>query len=671
MNFLAPLFLFGILFVAGPVIFHLIRQVPRKRVRFSSTELLDETEPKTEKARKLQNPWLLLLRCLIVALLTFAFARPFFPDDDSSVSPDAVRNNVIIAIDQSASMSRDGIEDNVRGEMKAILSSLKDNDQLSVFTFTDQVSPVLSNDEWQEIRNDLKVDYALELLDQLLAKNRPASLSVALEEAVSQAETMQEDSKLASYSTVYLLSDFSKGTDSTNVDSIEWPQYLDLQLKQILPSRESPNLGLSWEGWTSHENGTLTANLGVSSTHPEQTISSRIVVTTAESHKVAQDVQLLLSEKSKHLIQIEIPNEHSNSLLFFEIFGDEHSFDNRLPVAPTYTPKVQVSLLSDTPLSNPQGASYFVSKALAGLTDPQSELSVDPAEISSNDTYVIDRPLSTSEIASLRLEIESGKHAFLIIDSIESLDTVAALAQSSDWVAKEHNGTPLLIGDIDFKHPFFSPFTDARFSNFSTIQFWEPFLFTPPSDLSLKAVSRFDDGSLLLAQINLGKGSLYVWSGSWAPQKSQWVLSSKFVPFLHQYLLQASGGPSLSSNATLSANSVSNYQSLFEEPIGEIVGFERSQAHNRSIAFQLDSSESDTRPMKLDEWDQLGLPEMNQERREDMIATLIASVHSESIEETEQRQNVWQWILWAVLFLLIAESILAILCTKRKEAVAA
>ena len=78
MNFLAPLFLLGALAVALPIALHLARRTARRRTVFSSLLFLRPTPPRLTRRNRLEHRLLLLLRCLVIGLLAFGFARPFF-----------------------------------------------------------------------------------------------------------------------------------------------------------------------------------------------------------------------------------------------------------------------------------------------------------------------------------------------------------------------------------------------------------------------------------------------------------------------------------------------------------------------------------------------------------------------------------------------------------------
>ena len=109
MSFLAPLFLLGGLAVALPVLFHLIRRTARERMPFSSLLFRKPAPPRVTKRSRHEHILLLLLRCLVICLLAFAFARPFVqkplgadPEADSG-------RKIFVLVDNGASMKREGL----------------------------------------------------------------------------------------------------------------------------------------------------------------------------------------------------------------------------------------------------------------------------------------------------------------------------------------------------------------------------------------------------------------------------------------------------------------------------------------------------------------------------------------------------------------------------------
>ena len=74
---LTPLFLAGLAAIAIPVLVHLVRREEHLSFRFPSLMFLERIPVREHRRRTIRHWWLLLLRCLIVALLSFAFAQPF------------------------------------------------------------------------------------------------------------------------------------------------------------------------------------------------------------------------------------------------------------------------------------------------------------------------------------------------------------------------------------------------------------------------------------------------------------------------------------------------------------------------------------------------------------------------------------------------------------------
>src|SRR5688572_5229871 len=78
MSFLNPFFLLGLAAIAAPILVHLVRRTRARRVEFPALYFVRQIPQRTIRRRTLHNLLLLILRCLAVLLLVFAFTRPFF-----------------------------------------------------------------------------------------------------------------------------------------------------------------------------------------------------------------------------------------------------------------------------------------------------------------------------------------------------------------------------------------------------------------------------------------------------------------------------------------------------------------------------------------------------------------------------------------------------------------
>src|SRR6266516_3867948 len=108
MSFLAPFFLLGAIAVALPIVFHLIRRTSKEKMTFSSLMLLQPTPPRVTRRNRLENIFLLFLRCLVLCLLALGFARRSF-QKPMVPYPAAAGPKIILLVYRSYSKRREGL----------------------------------------------------------------------------------------------------------------------------------------------------------------------------------------------------------------------------------------------------------------------------------------------------------------------------------------------------------------------------------------------------------------------------------------------------------------------------------------------------------------------------------------------------------------------------------
>ncbi|MEN8249757.1 MAG: BatA domain-containing protein, partial [Bacteroidota bacterium] len=102
MNFIQPLFLYGLAAAIIPVVIHLFDFRRTKKVYFSNTKLLYQVKEATRSFYNLKHLLILLTRILFIVFLVGAFAQPYLtPEGDKGL----VSDQVGIYIDNSLSMS--------------------------------------------------------------------------------------------------------------------------------------------------------------------------------------------------------------------------------------------------------------------------------------------------------------------------------------------------------------------------------------------------------------------------------------------------------------------------------------------------------------------------------------------------------------------------------------
>lgn len=188
MQFVFPTFLWALTALAIPIIIHLFYFRRFKKVYFTNVRFLKEVKEETSARQKLRNLLVLLMRCLAVAFLVFAFAQPFIPQD---VEVKRGENAVSVFIDNSFSMSALSEEaplvEKAKQRAKEIISAYSVEDRFQVLTndFEGRHQRLVGQEEAIGLVEEIKVSPSVRLLSQILTRQQQALASGTAENKVS------------------------------------------------------------------------------------------------------------------------------------------------------------------------------------------------------------------------------------------------------------------------------------------------------------------------------------------------------------------------------------------------------------------------------------------------------------------------------------------------------
>ncbi|MGH8311372.1 MAG: BatA domain-containing protein, partial [Steroidobacteraceae bacterium] len=104
MSLLLPLFLAGLAAIAVPILVHLVHRERSVAERFPSAMFLRREPYRAMARQQLRHLFLFAMRVLAVALLAFAFSRPFFTRNAVAAAASPRGKDIAIILDRSASM---------------------------------------------------------------------------------------------------------------------------------------------------------------------------------------------------------------------------------------------------------------------------------------------------------------------------------------------------------------------------------------------------------------------------------------------------------------------------------------------------------------------------------------------------------------------------------------
>jgi len=675
MNFLTPWFLAATALLVGPIIAHLIRRVTRDRVTFSATRFLETSPPQLQRRSRLQHPWLLVLRCLIVALLALAFARPFFRDRTVVPASAEVSQEVVILLDESASMRRAGLWNEARDRAVRVAETLRPGDRCTVLLASAGVTPLLSAEQWAQLPSGERVGQLRALLAQREPSWGPFYLDTSIESAL---EVFTDASRIVARQRLIIISDFASGTRVSGLAGRDWPPACEVSFERTSPALAN-NAGVQFLGWNESPSAPPQARIRVTRDHGAPPLRLSLQLRDGlTGQEIGAPQTLDLGAGETHLALVPLP---ADAVGPFEVAlsGDSEPFDNRAWCV-SAPPRVStLAYLGGHPMDDPQHGPFYVSRALSSARDARVSLeTLDPQgsgeRLATASLILVDEPLRPALLTALRARVEAGAFAVVTASSTEMVETAAALAGETGWAAAASEKGPALLGQIDFTHPLFSIFADPRFSDFSHLRFWHALPIQLPGTSSSAVAARFDDGSAAVIESSVGGGRVITWAGEWSPAASQWVLSTKFVPWLQSLLERASGGPppplyaELTDAARLTHDPAARWR--FAQDAADAFTASRPSRPGlyqlrdysgvRWVALELPAEESRTDPLPLDTFEQLGVPTKSAaEVKNAGAADPSHALLDAAAIEIEGRQKLWRWLLIATVALLALESLVA------------
>lgn len=171
MSFEKPFFLWSLLLIVIPIIIHLFRFRKYKKIVFTQTFFLEQTQSQQKRIKNLKHLLILAFRISGLSALVLAFALPYFKDNPFANSPDQNSENIVLYIDNHPGFFFK--EENksrllyLRNAIKRTIHSLGPFNKISIVTnnntaqifykkddalrYADQIEPFPNISDWKDI----------------------------------------------------------------------------------------------------------------------------------------------------------------------------------------------------------------------------------------------------------------------------------------------------------------------------------------------------------------------------------------------------------------------------------------------------------------------------------------------------------------------------------------
>jgi hypothetical protein len=692
MSMLTPLYVLGLLAVSLPVIFHLIRRMPRGQFPFSSLMFLSPSPPRLTRRSRLENILLLILRGAVLSLLAFAFARPFLRQQVPLDSGTAERSRVAIIVDTSASMRRGDLWRQAIARVDEVLAEARPFDQVALFTCDAALRPLIGFEDMSQVEPAQRRGLVSARLQSVGPTWAATHLGQGLMDAV---ELVNNDSGAAGDRAqvarrVVLVSDMQQGSRFNALADYPWPEEVRLELRRVAVSQNS-NAGLHWLAERNVTPSPANAELRVRvSNDADSTANDFELEWLDESNRaIGTAVAAHVPPGESRIVRVRRPNLRASRL---RISGDNVDFDNILYFADRPEAAQSVIYLGADEPGDPEGLRFYLERALTDglsravhletITD-QRALAI-RSETETPLVVVASEP-SQEQARELKQYIESGGTALVVPTEARSLTALSSIVNQPEMKVDEATVEGYaMLGKVDFAHPLFAPMAGANFNDLTQIHFWRYRRLDAAKVGGATVLAEFENGDPALVEWRLGKGSAYLLTSGWQPADSQFARSWKFVLFIstlvegdrrsqsnRRYFVVNEPVPlsdEVKSADNVAVNRPDGTKVILSADDHEFAGTDAPGVYSMTsddteerFAVNLDPLESRTSAVGAETLEQFGCR---------LVGASAVAEHKQRQQylqdvQLESRQKLWQWLVLAALGLVVTETWLAGRATKQ------
>lgn len=615
MGFLSPLFLLGLGAIAVPVLLHLFRRETAPDVPFAAVRYLQPTRIERQERRRIQDWLLLLLRALALAILAFAFARPYVVRALPEHPP------VVIAVDTSYSMSGGDTMTRARAAANDALSAIDAGTPVALVAFDDRA----------HVLAEPTTDHGG--LGGMLATLEPGFGSTRYGAAIEAARGIFDGrpGRLVVVTDLQArgwVNGAASLPDNVAIEVVRVGTRVENLLVRDLTVRPSVATAVVSNA------GTPDASPRVRLLRDDVEIASRVVTLAGNSST-----------------DVEFPGTWAPGTYVVEV-DDATGFgaDNRRVFLFGDTPAVRVRMLLGDATDRASG--FFLERAYAALGSGQAQrfevatavgaeglqaTKADQAELA---IWVSATGVDRRQVSVLETFVRDGGRLLVVCGP--SLDPRVADVVTRPFgmtLAMPSEARPTTPGGMladDPRHPLFASLGEARVVlGRAQVARACALDVTAPATV----VAHFADGRPALAEAQVGSGRLMVLATDLARQWNDLPVLPAFLPLVGETTAHLVGRRDLR-HWTVADVRTAAYQRPGVWPLGP---------DQRPVAVNVDLSESDQARITDEEFfDAIARPAGDADR--------VAAGHA---AQTEQGQGLWRYGLMLLAATLVVESILA------------
>ena len=549
-SFLSPWMLAGMGLISLPIIAHLIGRRARRRIVFPSVRLLARSRANTSKLFRIRRWIVLALRCLMVCLIAWAFARPVWVKHPAASGDSEGSAAVVLLLDTSASMGQQNEGANLVHSLRALAERALDplvagTDRVGVVYASARARmafPELTNDP-EVVREELRgvtmtqeranFPDAIAMAGELLAKHSGQRRLVILSD-MQRSNWLDVTLRGAAGSALpagTVVTILPVGAEMNANVSLSRPRSLPIRLLVDQPARLLVQV--------------------TNFTPGERTV--RVEATVDNKSIGAKNVTLKPWVNEEVSFDAKLPAEGSYEVVF-SVGADQLAADNHAYLTVRAVRLLTAAIVSDDNPNEPGTGSYFLTRALAPRGDMGDVLEVrhlasaalDYAGFADADAVFISDvgKLSRKALEAIHMYVNQGGGAAFFCgegpvgENLANFQALDADEEIIPWKPQQprdlhRQGGFVRFGkDGDWDSPVLSEFDEGAREALRGMRFRKVWSAGDVAD-GAEEILTFNDGSPAMTMQMVGAGKLMLCNFSPALQSSDLGKYGVFVAMTH------------------------------------------------------------------------------------------------------------------------------------------
>lgn len=535
MSFINSFFLFALGAAALPVLFHLVRKMKAKKVAFSSLMFLKATPKELVRKRRLKDILLMAIRAGIFALLAFAFARPFIPEERIPFISQEQTQSVVFLIDASYSMQMDDAFEQARQAALDRITTAGPEDEFAVVAFSNEATQLTPLSSDREIHTSV-------LRNTLQVSNRTTDFYKPLRLAEEILQDARNEEKV-----VVLLSDLQRNGWTGALENWKLPPAVVFDPVKLATRHDEA------------DNGYFEAfNLSQKRTGPQVALRYDARVGSAGALRDREKPVTLLVDGEGAERQ-DAPPVASAQVTFQQIAGREGAFQGSLGLEAdalevdnvhyfSYGVAGRPSLLvvDDAPRGRERDA-FFLERAFDLREAALYDFTVGGRDRLTRSglrshavVFLANLPsLTNSQLDAVTGYVEDGGSVVLSFGPRSDLAALGGnlralgLGAVRDRItARSVQAQDAIIGEVDLRHPIFSVFSASGTGAILRPTFRQYVQLEP--DTAAVVVASYDTGDPFLLERRLGQGKVLAYTSTFNTNWTDFPINEMYLPFVYE-----------------------------------------------------------------------------------------------------------------------------------------